>query len=166
MENHLAKCATAKVSGLRKELDEMKERFGLYHSTTNNGDRSTTNNGDRSTMTTNNSSHVDNSSHVVDNSTRITINNFGCEDRSYINSETNECLHNARVIPLIMDVYFNSAHPENHTIRLKSEKLSRVIVHTDALGAKCADEVLLVSRVSRRLDNRRQDQNDGSREHQ
>ena len=85
-----------------------------------------------------NSSHIDNSRVVVVDNSRITINNFGSEDRSYVTDDTmKECFHHAHVIPLIMDVYFNPSHPENGTIKLKSEKLSRVIVHVDGRWIEC-----------------------------
>ena len=101
------------------------------------------NNNSDNTIAMNNST-IDHS--TIDNSTttttmnisKITINNFGSEDRSYIDNNTlKECVETARVIPLIMDVYFNSDHPENHTIKLKSEKLSRVVVHNEGKWIEC-----------------------------
>ena len=68
----------------------------------------------------------------------VTINNFGSEDRSYVSNDTiKHCLDNAVLVPLLMDVFFNSAHPENHTIRHKNDKLSRVVVHTDGKWVEC-----------------------------
>jgi hypothetical protein len=36
-----------------------------------------------------------------------------------------------RISPLVDHVYFNPDHPENHTVKLKSEKRSRVMIHQD-----------------------------------
>ena len=66
------------------------------------------------------------------NNFNIIINNFGAEDRSHITPDfIRRCLDNMHVTPLIQQVYFDPLHPENHTIKLKSEKKSRVLVHND-----------------------------------
>lgn len=67
---------------------------------------------------------------INNNNITINLNSFGSEDRSYLKQElVKECYENLQIIPLIKDVYFNSDHPENHTIKLKSEKKKRVMVH-------------------------------------
>ena len=64
---------------------------------------------------------------ITTNINIININNFGSEDRSYIKSDVmQQCLDSMRIYPLIDGVYFNLEHPENHTVRLKSEKQGRV----------------------------------------
>ena len=64
----------------------------------------------------------------------LTLNNFGSENRSYITREDlQKCLDNMRVHPLVDLLYFHPDHPENHTVRLKSEKKGRLIVHQDGV---------------------------------
>ena len=59
----------------------------------------------------------------------IIVNNFGQEDRSYITNDVmHKCLEDLKVVSLIENVYFNHEHPENHTIKLKSEKKGRVML--------------------------------------
>ena len=66
----------------------------------------------------------------ITNNITINLNSFGSEDRSYLKNELiKECYDNLHIIPLIKDVYFNADHPENHTIKLKSEKKKRVLIH-------------------------------------
>ena len=140
-ENHMENCFRAKLA-------KMSEVVKASSTTPPPLSQSTT-----TTTTTTTDSHnvvVDNSHNNTttntttnntttnNNNNSITINNFGSEDRSYVKNETMRiCLENAQVMPLIMDVYFNKAHPENNTIRLKSEKLSRVIVHSDGQWIEC-----------------------------
>ena len=62
----------------------------------------------------------------------ININNFGSESREHITNEIwQQCLEQLRVNALVESVYFNPDHPENHTIKLKSEKKKRVLLHQD-----------------------------------
>ena len=59
----------------------------------------------------------------------LVINNFGQEDCSYISQDImQKCLDDLKVVPLIESLYFNNDHPENHTIKLKSEKKGRVML--------------------------------------
>ena len=158
LDNHLMKCTNAKIDAFSRKVQELKEivehKFNHNdslmvnsHNSTATTDNSTATT-DNSTVTTDNSIvTTDNSTTIIDNSiakttttniSKITINNFGSEDRSYVkNNIIQECVETARVIPLIMDVYFNSDHPENHTIKLKSEKLSRVVVHNEGKWIEC-----------------------------
>ena len=65
----------------------------------------------------------------IQNNFNITVNNFGAEDRSYVTQEImQQCLDLMKISPLVESVYFNPAHPENHTIKLKSEKQKRVFL--------------------------------------
>lgn len=60
---------------------------------------------------------------------QITINNFGSEDRSHISRDLlQHCIDSMKVFPLIDHIYFNSDHPENHTMKLKSEKRERLLI--------------------------------------
>ena len=66
---------------------------------------------------------------IIINNLNIIMNNFGQEDRSYISKEImHKCLDDFQIIPLIEELYFNHDHPENHTIKLKSEKKGRVLL--------------------------------------
>lgn len=66
---------------------------------------------------------------IQNNITNIIINtnDFGSEDRSYITDEDMQsCLDAMHLSPLVDQVYFNPEHPENHTVKLKSEKRGRM----------------------------------------
>ena len=69
---------------------------------------------------------------IQNNNIIIVVNNFGTEDRSYITQEImQQCLDKMKINPLVDSVYFHPDHPENHTIKLKSEKKKRVILAQD-----------------------------------
>ena len=77
-----------------------------------------------SNTTINNINNINNTFNIV------IMNNFGSEDRSYIPDEIiQHCVDNFSVSKLIDCIYFNPDHPENHTIKLKSEKQKRVMLH-------------------------------------
>ena len=60
---------------------------------------------------------------ITNNITNITINNFGNENLTYISDEMLEALTNKVDAQGMIDViYFNDSHPENHNIRLYSNK--------------------------------------------
>ena len=62
----------------------------------------------------------------------IVVNNFGSEDRSYITKEImQQCLDKMKISLLVESIYFHPDHPENHTIKLKSEKKKRVSLVRD-----------------------------------
>ena len=63
----------------------------------------------------------------------ININNFGSEDRSYVDDNIlRQCLEDSmRICKLVDHIYFNPAHPENHTMKLKSEKKSRALIRVN-----------------------------------
>ena len=66
------------------------------------------------------------------NNFNITINNFGSEDRSYVTRElVQQCLEKMKIDALVDAIYFNPDRPENQTIKLKSEKRMRVVVHQE-----------------------------------
>jgi hypothetical protein len=78
---------------------------------------------------TNNNNNVHHHHHHHHN---ITINNFGQEDDSYVSDEVMKtCVDSMNVIELVYEIYFHPDHPENHTIRLKSEKKGRVRLRVD-----------------------------------
>ena len=69
---------------------------------------------------------------IQTNTFNITINNFGSEDRSYITKEImQQCLDKMKISLLVESIYFHPDHPENHTIKLKSEKKKRVSLVRD-----------------------------------
>ena len=136
LDNHSIKCAKNPIN------DVTPSQSNIVNTLNTNGNNNTTlNNSTIDNSIKNNDNSINktvNAINPVINNSKITINNFGSEDRSYITKETlHECIDTARVVPLIMDVYFNSDHPENHTIKLKSEKLSRVIVHMEGKWIEC-----------------------------
>jgi hypothetical protein len=60
----------------------------------------------------------------------VAINNFGEEDVSYITDDVMmNCVNTMKVAGLIDRIYFDKNHPENHTIRLESEKKGHVGLH-------------------------------------
>ena len=80
---------------------------------------------------------LDQKSVVIHNNTtyiqnNIILNNFGSEDRSHVTRDVLlKCLDELGTNSLVDCVYFNPDHPENKTIRLKSEKKKRVLLHQD-----------------------------------
>ena len=107
----------------KKELSELSQQIGSLVDTIQHLKENS------SSSSSNNSSSIVN---VNINNTFIVINNFGAEDRSYITQDImQQCIDKMKIIPLIESVYFNPEHPENQTIKLKSEKQKRVILRQD-----------------------------------
>ena len=65
----------------------------------------------------------------VTNNFAFVLRNFGSEDRSYVSDDImKHCYETLSVIPIIKAIYCDPTHPENHTIRIKSDKRKLVEV--------------------------------------
>ena len=100
-----------------EKTNETVQNVQTINNNINNNNNTTNNNTVNNTITNN-------------NNVTIVLNAFGSEDHSYISDEIMAlCYDTWKVHPMIKELYFNTDHPENHTIKLKSEKRKRVQVH-------------------------------------
>ena len=66
---------------------------------------------------------------VTNNNVTVILRAFGNEDRSYVGDDIMKlCCDTLSVLPIIKAIYCDPAHPENYTIRIKSEKRKLVEV--------------------------------------
>ena len=105
-----------------KLINEQKQLIINNNNTTNNN-------------TINNITNNINSNNITNNNTiNIQLNNFGQENVSYLSPEfLNNCydLGPKSIKNIILGIYFDENHPENHTVKLISLKNEYVNVHKD-----------------------------------
>ena len=112
---------------LAKQAEQLRELLNVRASSNSSSSSSSSSSSNGASISINN--NINNNTNI---NISININNFGSEDRSYITRDVlQSCLENMHVSPLVDLVYFNPDHPENHTVKLKSEKKGRLVVRQE-----------------------------------
>ena len=115
LSRHDTFCIKKEMAVMRQTIEELKQPNTVNNNTTTINVINNNNN---------------NSNNIIN--INIVVNNFGSEDRSYITKEDMlECLDTMKIKKLVDSIYFHPDHPENHTIKLKSEKKKRVIIRNE-----------------------------------
>jgi hypothetical protein len=77
-------------------------------------------------LTSTNTTHT-NSHNTINITNNITVKDFGHEDIGYLSKEfLTICFKNRDMVSLLENIHCDREHPENHTIRLRSQKRKQI----------------------------------------
>ena len=123
LDQHEIACSKARIEEMQKVMAEQTRRIRELEEEKEQQKHVT------NVIFVENKNNNNNNNITINTTTNIIVNNFGSEDRSYVTHDVlQKCLDTMRINPLVDHIYFNPEHPENHTVKLKSEKRGRVIV--------------------------------------
>ena len=141
LKQHIAKCVKANLAAMRKRMDEQAVQLEAQAEQLHQIMSVQT----RATQPTQINNYIN---------VNITVNNFGSEDRSYITHDIlKKCLESMRISPLVDLLYFNPDHPENHTVKLKSEKKGRLVIQQNGAWIEVDMNVSIDSMIHKENNN-------------
>ena len=104
------KTMICEIKNLQNEMDMLKEQMTLLSKTLN------------APSTINNTSNT-----IIQNNIQINIKDFGRENISYIDKDDlTEWFINKDIVSLIENIHCDKEHPENHNLRVKSQKRKQI----------------------------------------
>lgn len=113
---HLKTCKSIRVQNQANELKVLRERIEKLEKKQSVSSQTTC-------ITNNNT----NNGTVITNNNNVEIRDFGNEDISYLPKEfLSRCFVDKDIVTLMENIHCDKGHPENHNIRVKSQKRNQI----------------------------------------